>query len=949
MDSGLTVASDPEAQAILRQLGERLGIAERTVKPRGAKSDVPKPSEATLAAMMQQTGKFLTSASSAAGVEPVPLVGPVEAKVIRGSDGRLYVMDWVRSTPRDPAYYDGIIAQAKAAFAERSAKGEAAEDETEEGAVATALHASCYEAVLRPELLRLYAKYVAMSAAQEYVASPEVKAKMEAARAASLAAAKAGDTAALASADAEIEALMSGFVPPAPVQYNLNSFTRYAPQCAASPEEAAADEEAIRKASAYLQDMVLPALLRDMTPMARGQALGFGDGTTPGIVPIDGEGLTRMLHSRGVNMRYLGRLASLAATTHVAVAMPEGDKEKTGAVAEAGMTLATAYPYIIELLETEMVARVVRRKLDALLRGTTNSSGSDVDIKPAAAPGVAVAGFLSALLTIPAAASAAGAADASEAGSSEAPGGGPSSASGSGGKKEKAVGKKGGKKGEDGAVATPVTSAAPPPLHSTVTLPFPSPTGLLAGAVEPLDDEDGAPSNTTGEVVIVPVPRVSYPANDIPTATAVTTKALEDAGLASSSSAAAASAALWAEIRAGVRAKFGYELTLWPGHTSAAPASTTGDAASASPASSEAGHKVNRYALLRRIATRSGLQLAPRALDFTSSQPLTSDDVLGFAPVVTSTLGTGPSGMPEAAALTDATKEALSRNDVQRAYACAMEALQQLVNVCGYHHASVAHASQTLALVLASAGDLPAAIQHQQRAVTLFQRVLGPDAGDTALSHLYLGQYYQAIGAMDAAVRHVSRAVYLQQLVAPARHPDVIGGYFRLGSLLTDCWHVTGAARAFNEALTRATAAASDASGSSGSGAVTSDLGTVMSVLHAQAMNACLIGAFKEAIAHEKRVFALCAERLPGGKDSPQARLSSLWITEFTKKAVEIEKLAKEQEQARQTQAKQAAAAAAAAEEQAAAQAAFAAATSGFSSGSGGGGKGGSKKRKGGK
>ncbi|KAK4481775.1 hypothetical protein RD792_012686 [Penstemon davidsonii] len=60
-----------------------------------------------------------------------------------------------------------------------------------------------------------------------------------------------------------------------------------------NPNELAADEENVRKASLYLTDIVLPKFILDLSTLE--------------VLPMDGQTLTEALHSHGINVRYLGK------------------------------------------------------------------------------------------------------------------------------------------------------------------------------------------------------------------------------------------------------------------------------------------------------------------------------------------------------------------------------------------------------------------------------------------------------------------------------------------------------------------------------------------------------------------------------------------------------------------------------------------------------------------
>lgn len=888
IDSGATIASDPAVRDRMRALGAALSIAERTVTPTGTPAETDGGDAAAPASLLAAPPKFNTPATSSAGTSPVPLVGPVEAKIVRGSDGRVYLMDWVRSTPRDPRYYGPRVEAAKAAWAAAQAKaaaGTAGGDEawsavvaesptaaagastavstsitstaaTEEEAVISALHDGCYEAVLRPELQRTYAAFLRHSAARAHVeAARKAKAATSAGGAATatppggdvVPAADGAVTPAAPAPEEDDRSLLDGFVPPAPPAYNLNAFTRFT--LAQEPAEKAVDEAAIYGLASYLTEYVLPAALRDLLP--GGNSGNSGSSSSSSSIPLDGEGLTRLLHARGVNVRCLGELATLArdpATLRNAVNPDAPAPAAAGADAPPEPSLASMFPYVLELLEGEMVARVARRRLDALLREPAGR----------ACPAVTVAGFLSALLAAPAPTAGAGsvAGEAADAKAQAAKTG-----------KAGAGKSKGGK----GASEAPSDSASSVhlPVHSLVPVALPA-------SVEPLDDEHGhptAPTATTTTRLAIPVPRVRYPAHDIAPPAAVATAALEAAGFTGPG----ASAALWASIASDVAAKFGgYQLLLWPGQ---AAHTTAPDAAPA--------HVVNRFALLRRVARRSGLQLAPRRYDFAPAAPtatnaaavITPDDVLGFAPVIASSIGAGPSSVPGAQEAFNRGRSALALGDIQGALEGVSEAVSLWSAVYGYAHENVGTCFQTLALVLAAAESIDDAIVNQQRALAIFQRVLGPDAAETASAHMYLGQYLHVKGATDGAVRHLARGTYLLQLVSPSGHPDVLGAYIKLGSVLHEAWHVNGAARCFNEAFARALEGG--------------DMLAAASALTALGRNASLVGGWKDAIGYSKRAYAILADRL--GRESVPAREASTATERYTRRAVEMERFVKEE------------------------------------------------------
>jgi len=80
---------------------------------------------------------------------------------------------------------------------------------------------------------------------------------------------------------------------------NPDSFSGQEPQTDAEKEQLANDEQEVRLACEFLRTTVLPELVNDL----REGDVGF---------PMDGQSLSRLLHKRGINIRYLGKVAVLA-------------------------------------------------------------------------------------------------------------------------------------------------------------------------------------------------------------------------------------------------------------------------------------------------------------------------------------------------------------------------------------------------------------------------------------------------------------------------------------------------------------------------------------------------------------------------------------------------------------------------------------------------------------
>ncbi|KAG2412264.1 hypothetical protein HFD88_009821 [Aspergillus terreus] len=196
------------------------------------------------------------------------LEGSVETKGLLGTDGRKYVLDLYRVTPLDVMWQE------------------------EEGSDVYPHRMS----ILRLELVESYWRHKM---------SQYVKAEVERRRVAKEAAKKEqSETAEHKEEGAEEkseEALdqervdISGFS----LALNPDVCSGQVPQTAEEKEQWAQDEKEVRETCDFLRSKVMPELVQDL----HDGDVGF---------PMDGQSLSQLLHKRGINIRYLGKLAQMS-------------------------------------------------------------------------------------------------------------------------------------------------------------------------------------------------------------------------------------------------------------------------------------------------------------------------------------------------------------------------------------------------------------------------------------------------------------------------------------------------------------------------------------------------------------------------------------------------------------------------------------------------------------
>lgn len=188
------------------------------------------------------------------------LEGSVETKGLLGTDGRKYVLDLYRVAPLDALW------------------------QNEDGSDAYPHRMS----ILRLELVESYWRHKM---------SQYVKAEVESRRTAKAQEAPKEDQSEEKTEEAADQERVdiSGFN----LALNPDVFSGQIPQTKEEKEQWAKDEQEVRDACDHLRSKVIPDLIQDLHE----GDVGF---------PMDGQSLTQLLHKRGINVRYLGKLAQLS-------------------------------------------------------------------------------------------------------------------------------------------------------------------------------------------------------------------------------------------------------------------------------------------------------------------------------------------------------------------------------------------------------------------------------------------------------------------------------------------------------------------------------------------------------------------------------------------------------------------------------------------------------------
>ncbi|KAG9247841.1 clustered mitochondria-domain-containing protein [Calycina marina] len=223
------------------------------------------------------------------------LEGSVETKGLLGTDGRKYVLDLYRVTPLDISWMEEV----------GTALGSPGQTN---GVVENAYPHRM--TVLRPELVDAYFKSqmrvwvsaeVEKRKGQNGTAEKkieEIEGKNDESEDAASGLEKSDDEEATKAASAEGD---KARIDIADFKFSLNpdAFSGQEPKTDEEKAELEQDEKDVRNACEFLRASVLPELVKDLTE----GDVGF---------PMDGQSLSRLLHKRGINIRYLGKIAEAA-------------------------------------------------------------------------------------------------------------------------------------------------------------------------------------------------------------------------------------------------------------------------------------------------------------------------------------------------------------------------------------------------------------------------------------------------------------------------------------------------------------------------------------------------------------------------------------------------------------------------------------------------------------
>ncbi|TQD80910.1 hypothetical protein C1H46_033537 [Malus baccata] len=238
---------------------------------------------------------------------------------------------------------------------------------------------------------------------------------------------------------------------------------------------------------------------------------------------------------------------------------------------------------------------------------------------------------------------------------------------------------------------------------------------------------------------------------------------------------------------------------------------------------------LRKFAILRGLSHKVGLELVPRDYDMDNASPFRKSDIVSMVPVY--------------------------------------KALSKLVSVCGPYHRMTAGAYSLLAVVLYHTGDFNQATIYQQKALDINERELGLDHPDTMKSYGDLAVFYYRLQHTELALKYVNRALYLLHLTCGPSHPNTAATYINVAMMEEGLGNVHVALSTHFWLLQTAAS------------------------YHAIAIALSLMEAYTLSVQHEQTTLQILQAKL--GSEDLRTQDAAAWLEYFESKALEQQEAAR--------------------------------------------------------
>ncbi|KAL9262358.1 REDUCED CHLOROPLAST COVERAGE 1-like protein [Drosera capensis] len=284
---------------------------------------------------------------------------------------------------------------------------------------------------------------------------------------------------------------------------------------------------------------------------------------------------------------------------------------------------------------------------------------------------------------------------------------------------------------------------------------------------------------------------------------------------------------------------------------------------------------LRKFAILRGLCQKVGIELVPRDYDMTSSVPFNGEDIASLIPVYKQAACSSADGRQ----LLESSKTALDKGKLEDAVNYGTKALVKLIAVCGPYHRMTAGAYSLLAVVLYHTGDFNQATIYQQKALDINERELGLDHPDTMKNYGDLAVFYYRLQHTELALKYVKRALYLLHLTCGPSHPNTAATYINVAMMEEGLGNVHVALRYLHKALKY------------NEKLLGPDHIQTAASYHAIAIALSLMEAYPLSVQHEQTTLRILRAKL--GPDDLRTQDAAAWLEYFESKAIEQQEAAK--------------------------------------------------------
>ncbi|XAR62965.1 hypothetical protein NMG60_11022724 [Bertholletia excelsa] len=278
---------------------------------------------------------------------------------------------------------------------------------------------------------------------------------------------------------------------------------------------------------------------------------------------------------------------------------------------------------------------------------------------------------------------------------------------------------------------------------------------------------------------------------------------------------------------------------------------------------------VRKFAILRGLCHKVGIEMVPRDYDMNSPEPFRKADIISLVPVYKQAACSSADGRQ----LLESSKTALDKGKLEDAVSYGTKALAKLVAVCGPYHRMTAGAYSLLAVVLYHTGDFNQATIYQQKALDINERELGLDHPDTMKSYGDLAVFYYRLQHTELALKYVKRALYLLHLTCGPSHPNTAATYINVAMMEEGLGNVHIALRYLHKAL------------KCNQRLLGPDHIQTAASYHAIAIALSLMEAYPLSVQHEQTTLHILRAKL--GPDDLRTQDAAAWLEYFESKAFE--------------------------------------------------------------